>query len=550
MGRQASTDHHLEPRFGGVVVWVALSLAVLAAIALAVSWYANANERVFQPAADALEQGDFDQVRLSLSTLEGVAALADHRRLLEASLLVQGGDVDAARPALDALRQPDQPARLRSLAALTLGRAAQQAGEWRLAEDCFREALQQNPDSSGAREGLKVTQEVLAPLQRLDRALAAVRAGDEVIAKREWEAISADRRLQPFARLLRGAVLLHDQQYELSLQEFGHCVQHPLLRGRTLALSGEALYRMGRFLEAQAVLRQAVGEDDRNIEAHRWLAAWCFDQGANDHAEMHLKRVAELDPRDGRPDRLLGRMRNDFENYELAVEHYERALERELEPNVRREVLLELAQCRVKQRNYEGARTILLDSANGVVDDPLLKAAALTTLAECQLSLEGPEAAEQPLTLALEADPKRLEALLLQGALYEARGDREAAVDAYQRSVQVSPRDYTAQYRLAQALQRADRTQEAREAMQAAEEIKVLRTEFSELHQTAADNPMDASVRLRLGQLARQLALPIAAANWFKAVLALDPGNREALDGLTQLRQESATNDDAEGEAS
>ena len=502
-------------------------------------------QKLLAPAVRALDEGDYDLLRLKRSALEGAAGLQRHRDLIDAALLVERGELAQAEQQLAAVSEaPDPP--LPWLTALTRGRLAQARGEWESAQVFYQQALDANSESVGARRGIRAVGEILAPLEAVGRALAALEADEEQKLKAELETISADAKLEPFARLVRGAILMRDGRHDLALNEFGYSVRHPMLRGKTMALTGESLYRLGRFGDAQNMLLRAVVEDDSNVDAHRWLAVWYFDQGANDHAEMHLKKVSELDPRDGRPERLLGRMRFDFENYELAVKHLKRALQRNLAPVVQSEVRLELAQSYVKLREYAQAKQ-MLDEA-GLMDGdapPRLRASAFTTLAECELSLQGPQAAEAPLNEALRLDPDRLEAILLLGAIAEADGRRQDAVQAYRRAVRAAPRDYTANFRLAQALQRSGARDEAREALAVADQLKAIRTEFSELHQTAAERPTDVGVRLRLGDLAQQLDLPIAAGSWYKAVLALDPDNQQAMDALDHLREQAEASREA-----
>jgi ankyrin repeat protein len=61
-----------------------------------------------------------------------------------------------------------------------------------------------------------------------------------------------------------------------------------------------------------------------------------------------------------------------------------------------------------------------------------------------------------------------------------------------------------------------------------ADELKRLRTEFSQLHETAAAEPNNADVRCRLGVLARALDRPDLARGWFEAALAINPRHHEA----------------------
>ena len=362
------------------------------------------------------------------------------------------------------------------------------------------------------------------PAQRLSRAMAALDAKQWEEVERELAGLEGAAGYEPQQHFLRGALLLQRGKPYPALEEFGHAVDDPALRVRTLVLSGEALCRAGDLRNAVRLLSQAVEADEDAIDGHRLLAV-AFDRlGLTDAAEAHLLRVAELDPADPRPLRVLGQMQKDFEDYAGAVESYRESLRRDADQPDRQELLLELADCEIKLRQYDAAMATLAQ-ASPCAD-------RWTAEAECHYGGGRPDEAKRLLAQALRESPANLRGLMLAGTILLEEQDAAAAVDVLTRAVLAYPRDYTARFKLGQAYRRMGDARHAEEHAKVAEEIKQVREEFSKLHQKANAEPDNADVRCRLGQLARQLDRPDLARVWFRAALEINPRHEEARRGL------------------
>jgi tetratricopeptide (TPR) repeat protein len=200
-----------------------------------------------------------------------------------------------------------------------------------------------------------------APQQfaRAWRALAAGRWGDVERALVKLEGHTA---YDPHRHFLRGALLLEQGENLRALDEFGFAVEHPDLRVATLTLSGEAAYKAGYLQAAMGLLIQATELAPDSRPALRWLASAYYDLGLNEGAIRTLTRVAELDPGDPRPHRLMGTMYKDFENYTVAVEHFRESLRRDGQQPDHEQILLDLADCQISLRQPEAALETL---ANG-----------------------------------------------------------------------------------------------------------------------------------------------------------------------------------------
>jgi tetratricopeptide (TPR) repeat protein len=355
-----------------------------------------------------------------------------------------------------------------------------------------------------------------APPSPLEAGLAAVERGD-IASAREC---LADLRYSPGneaqVHLLRGAILLKKGYAYPALDELRSVPgASEELKVRALTLTGEAWYRLGRHVEAQTVLRDVVEFDPSAADAHRWLAASYYDQGANHDAIRHLERTAQLDPSDQRPLRLLGLIYKDYERYEDAVPQYEESLRRKSDQLDWADVRQELAACQIKLHRYREA----LATLQPCPDSP----SALVLRAECQHALGDSAAAETALDRALAVEPENVEALVLRGTMLLEDGRPQEAVGVLERATRAHPQDYASHFKLAQAYAQAGQPERAAAEQKIADRIREVRKVFADLHQTAWDNPEDARIRLRLAQLAKELGRPDLELVWLKAAAALQP---------------------------
>lgn len=517
-------------------VWGAAAVVALAAAAL-LGWY---RYRVPGPAARfaagraAVAEEDWPRVHLAISALMGLDDFAPQRNWLELALQVKGDDFRAA------LQEFDELLKYAPLRADTLTLKAQalyKVGRYGDAERCLEDALEADPAHPMARTWLDKVTEERRPLQAMFQAVAAIQRGDAEARETAVKAIGTTPDVAPYHRVVQGVALMGEQKFLPALEEFGYAVNFRPVRTMTLTLSGECLLKLGRFSEALPLFYQAIDSDPDAINARRWLAAYYHDQGANDLAAGYLREVAELDPQDPRPHRLLGQMSKDFENFDLAIPHYQESLRRGLPPPMRWEVLVELAETQVRLRKYREAQQTLSDPKVKSLENPELAIRRDVVLAECALNLDGPQAAEPLVEAALKAAPDNLAVLQLAGTVALANRDSEKAVAYLRKATETRPSDYSARINLAQALRRTGQDTQADAELKVAEELKQLRTEFSQLHEVANAEVENADVRVKLGRMALKMDLPGMAGKWFQAALAIQPDHPEAQAELKKLTE-------------
>jgi tetratricopeptide (TPR) repeat protein len=286
-----------------------------------------------------------------------------------------------------------------------------------------------------------------------------------------------------------------------ALQNF-EAGEHEIIQQVLLA---EAAQRAGRHGDVQQILTPLLSQHPEVAAAHRLLSATYYDIGAIDGAVHHLRQAADLEPTDPRPLRLLGLIYSDYELYDEAIPFYQESLRRSPNQPDRDDLLLELAKCFAKQRQYEEACSAL-DLRAPSPESEILRA-------ECLLALGEQTVARQIVDSVLQEMPGNDAALLLSGTMFLEDGNTEAAMGPLTQAAE-DPNNYLAHLNLSRALAQLGRDEEAIREQEAAETVRSLRKEFADLHKEAWENPGDPDVRIRLGELAARLGRPDLEKVW------------------------------------
>jgi tetratricopeptide (TPR) repeat protein len=367
------------------------------------------------------------------------------------------------------------------------------------------------------------------PDYRLREGQEALRNGDREAAERLAVRLEASG-AKDHARLLRGQVLFQEAKPFLDsdqkdkatpllqrcLDELNKIRDQGALRVQGAALIGQCLVYLKEPAQAERALLFVLAQDPDHIDAHRGLAVIYHDQGAQELATQHLKEVARLDPRDGKPCRLLGLIYKDQEQYNEAIHWYEEALLRDLSEWRKEEVHFELAECLVHQSNYEQAVPHLV-ACTHLTD----QAADLLALrGECLRGLRQTGEAERTLDRALATYPHSLKLLLLRARLHEDAQQWPQAATLLERAANEAPRDYTCHFRLALVYQAMGRSADAVQQQALADELQGLLNQMNELNKTALARPWDAAVRQQLAEVCRKLGRDDQANLWLQSAAA------------------------------
>lgn len=320
---------------------------------------------------------------------------------------------------------------------------------------------------------------------------------------------------------------LQEGRFRESLRLADESKSHPDVEIEARIVAGQAAYRIGAAGTAQTYWEESLALNPDALEPHRWLGVLYFDLGAMDNALIHLRAVSRLDPADFRAERLMGLINRDYERPEAAIFHYQESLRRSPNQPDRNAVCLELAECQLKQRNFEAA----IESLAGCPDSPRRS----RLLARCLLNLSSLDQARDLAESSLSQEPLDLDALQLNAEIALADGDISKASDFLRRAVDQHPYSHGVRAQFAQVLGRLGRKTEAQEQLQTAEELQKLWQRFSDLQIDAINRPVDAQIRYEIGLLANRLGKRDLAVSWFRAALAINPSFSLASEALNDL---------------
>ena len=351
------------------------------------------------------------------------------------------------------------------------------------------------------------------PLEVYRAGMAALDQGDLERVDAAINQLEGEVRFEEHRCLLRARLMLRGGNYVSALDQLTRLNYEGKLRKPALLLTGEALYWLQRLAEAEKIFRQVLSEHPDSVRAHRWLGAIHYDLGAYDLAVVHLQKLAELQPDDFSPHRLIGLMAHDFEDEKNAIEHYRKALDRKPPIGVREEIVHELAEAHINQREYDAAVEILNQSGGGDVVKALL--------AECYWGMGEHDRARKLLERAArgpEGNDRRI--LLLQARISLESNDAEAAIAILKRALQVDAHDAECRYQIALAYRKLGRNDESEVHMKLRSESQALKERLTELNLQANREPRNAGIREELAEVCEKLGKHKLAQMWRQAAEA------------------------------
>jgi Flp pilus assembly protein TadD len=352
-----------------------------------------------------------------------------------------------------------------------------------------------------------------------------LRIGQQALANEDWDTaeqqitlLQADGRAD-HAHLLRGELLFRREEFAPALVEFNQLRDQGALRLQAAALSGQCLMKLGNANGAEQAFLFVVHEDPNHVDAHRGLAAIYYDQNALGLAIQHLDQVARLDPHDGRPHRLQGLIYKDLDQNAEAVTAYREALTRDLTEPVAEEVREELAECLLKQGDFEAALRTLDEC-----EPPQPRVGPLLALRAEALWGQGKAAATRELLdRALSEHPRCVELLRLRAKVHLAAEEFAQAAALLERVVALERHDHASRYELAKAYEGLGRAADAAEQRRLGKRTQDYLTELTSLTQKAMSSPWDAGLHRRLADLCEKLDRPDLAVMHRKAAEACPP---------------------------
>lgn len=379
------------------------------------------------------------------------------------------------------------------------------------------------------------------PEAHFSRGLAALRARDWERLDYEYRALAGTRGYEARCSLFAGALRLQESDFDGALNELAYAKGQRETAVDAWVLGGQALYAQGKLRPAEVALGRALTIDPDHVDAHRWLAIAYYDIGLMTEALSHFQKVADLEPGDARPHRIMGVVRMDHGNLSAAASDLEESLRRDPRQPDRQQILVELAQCQERLHRYEEALRTLNKCSESAESQALA--------ASIRYGQARPDDAQRLATRALELDPEERLALLVLGKLAIDRRQADSALALLGRAAEAAPTDSDVRFSLAVALRASGQVERAQAEMDAAQKLKDLREQSDKLFQQTIKEPYNAELRYQLGLLAEQAALASVAETWFRAAVLLAPDHLLAQAKVEEYRRRHRNEPEAGGEA-
>jgi predicted Zn-dependent protease len=279
--------------------------------------------------------------------------------------------------------------------------------------------------------------------------------------------------------------------------------------GTILRLTGEALYGDGQLAPALKCFLRVLESSPKDADGHRWLAAIQYDLGNMDAALLHIEEVERLQASDYRLFQLRGKIYLEYGQFPEAARAFSAALEKVEETDRREELILELADALVKQKDFSAALKVLEKAAHSI-DREILRA-------ECFASDGQPAEAASVLQAVSGTAPLPLRGTLLlarlkleSGEISEARRLLESQTEGVQSSEEYH-------HLLAEAFRLDGDADRSQQHLEISSQIKSLKTQLTDLNAKAMDAPSDAKVRRDAALVCEKLGMNEMANIWRKA---------------------------------
>jgi len=282
------------------------------------------------------------------------------------------------------------------------------------------------------------------------------------------------------------------------------------------------LAQAGRFAElgGQGVeLLAHPGADASGI--YRGFVIYALANGLTDDAGKVIARWTEQFPTEADPHRFAGLLATVENNWQAAEKAYRRGHELAADDH---QILRSLASCLMNQLKFSEAKACWHKLLEADPESP----AAVTGLADCQSKLGDTAAAAATLKVHAEAVANDADAAALRGRVSRELQDHPEAVSWYEKANRLRPESTEIKRLLAQAYRlngQADRAESLKPVVAAGEAALA---EIRRLNGRLAQEPRNANLRYRLGELTWRWQSRAEGLNWMRVVLRVDPRHEAA----------------------
>jgi tetratricopeptide (TPR) repeat protein len=233
---------------------------------------------------------------------------------------------------------------------------------------------------------------------------------------------------------------------------------------RITILLGMAHYGLAEYAEATPYLKSAAAADPKNLQLQMTLAHSCLWSKQYQCVLDAYQQILTLNAESVEADMLAGEALDELKDHPGAIRQFRAAVKADpTEPDVH----FGLAYLLWSQKQFpEAANEFQAELTNNP-----RHAEAMTYLADTQMQLNHPEAAEPLLKNAIRIDPGREMAHLDLGIVYADGGRQDDAVKEFKEAERLAPEDVNVHWRLGRLFRAMGRKDEAKAEFERASRI-------------------------------------------------------------------------------
>jgi len=233
---------------------------------------------------------------------------------------------------------------------------------------------------------------------------------------------------------------------------------------RLTILLGMAHYGLGEYTEATPYLKNAAAVDPRNLQLQMTLAHSCLWSKQYQCVLDAYQAILTLNAESVEADMLAGEALDELKDHPGAIRQFRAAVKADpTEPDVH----FGLGYLLWGEKQFPEAAS---EFQAELTNNPR-HAEAMTYLADTQMQLNQPEAAEPLLKNAIRIDPEREMAYLDLGILYADADRHDEALREFKEAERLAPEDVNVHWRLGRLFRTMGRKEEAKAELDQASRI-------------------------------------------------------------------------------
>lgn len=335
-----------------------------------------------------------------------------------------------------------------------------------------------------------------------------------------------------------GNLLFKDHNAK-ALECFGLARENTDTKFLAYKMSGQALYNMGRFQDAENAFLNAIDLNYIDPQVRMYLAMAYFEIGAYSKALPQFQVAGINMPESGRAHRMMGLIFYNMKEFDHATEAYTESIARDPNQPDINDIRLEMATAQADANKCEDALKTLAECPEDLT--------TLVLAARCFYATGEQTKSEECIAKILAQDPENAPAMMFKADMEMDVGSPAKAIPLYEKVADSFKSDPIVRFKLMQAYMRTGQQDKAEKLSAQVEESRTKMIEFFTLHEQAAQFPHDAEIRFRIAKMHFDFNERDQGVQWLMRALAVDPNHPQALVLLQKLADEKEGQDSKTG---